>query len=66
MWCTACNVETNEPVCPICGNKGKVLAYKCSNARVRKHHGYPWKACYINHLPIYFLYNHHKNRDSAE
>ncbi len=31
-------------VCPICGNKGKVLAYKCSNARVRKHHGYPWKA----------------------
>ena len=31
-------------VCPICGNRKKVLTYKSSSPKIRKHHGFPWKA----------------------
>ncbi|SKB95470.1 Glycosyl transferase family 2 [Lachnospiraceae bacterium] len=30
--------------CPICGNIKKVLTFQSSSPKIRKHHGFPWKA----------------------
>ena len=38
MWCKTCNIETNEPVCPICGSKTvedvPTEVYWCHTCRV--------------------------------
>ena len=38
MWCKICNIETNQPICPICGNKTvedvPVEIYWCPTCRV--------------------------------
>lgn len=38
MWCKNCNIETNEEMCPICGEKTvedyPTEVYWCDNCRV--------------------------------